>query len=175
MLTNENILRKAANVGLLVFDVDGVLTDGKLYCGADGAECKRFDVKDGHGIRLLLHHGIEVAVASARESVVVSERMAELGVAHVYQGCRDKAAVVAALSVRLDCDASRVAYMGDDLVDLPAMRRAGLALAPADAHREILERADWVSSHAGGAGAAREACDLLLRARHGRRAPDRPA
>ena len=169
---DASILRKAANVNLMVFDVDGVLTDGKLYCAAGGGELKRFDVKDGHGIRLLLHHGVEVAIASARESTVVSERMAELGVAHVYQGCRDKAAVIAALSVRLDVEAARVAYMGDDLVDLPAMRRVGLALAPADAHREILQCAAWVSSRAGGDGAAREACDLLLRARRECRAPD---
>ena len=162
---DENILRKAANVSLMVLDVDGVLTDGKLYCGAGGAEIKRFDVKDGHGIRLLLHHGVAVAVASARESVVVSERMAELGVEHVYQGCRDKAAVVAALAVHLDVEVARIAYMGDDLVDLPAMRRVGLALAPADAAGEILRCADWVASRAGGAGAVREACDLLLQAR----------
>ncbi len=168
---DEGILRKAANVHLMVFDVDGVLTDGKLYFGANGGEIKRFDVKDGHGVRLLLHHGVEVAVASARESAVVSARMGELGVAHVYQGCRDKAAVLAALLVRLSLDAPRAAYMGDDLVDLPAMRCAGLALAPADAHREVLPCADWVASRAGGCGAVREACDLLLQARRKYRAP----
>jgi len=161
----QNIPPRAAAIELIVFDVDGVLTDGRLCFGADGGEMKCFDVKDGHGICLLHEHGIRVAVASARDSAVVARRMAELGVTHLYQGCRDKAAVLDALLVRFNLAAEQTAFMGDDAIDLPAMARAGLALAPADAHREVLRRADWVAGAKGGRGAAREACDLLLAAR----------
>ena len=162
---DDEISRKAAAIELIVFDVDGVLTDGRLCFGADGGEIKCFNVKDGYGICLLHQYGIKVAVASARDSGIVAERMTELGVEHVYQGCRDKAAVLDALLVRFDLDAKQAAFMGDDAIDLPAMERAGLALAPADAHREVLRRADWTASLKAGRGAAREACDLLLDAR----------
>lgn len=161
----QNIPPGAAAIELIVFDVDGVLTDGRLCFDAAGGEIKCFDVKDGHGICLLHEHGIRVAVASARDSGIVARRMAELGVEHLYQGCRDKAAVLDALLVRFNLAAEQAAFMGDDAIDLPAMARAGLALAPADAHREVLRRADWVAEAKAGRGAAREACDLLLDAR----------
>lgn len=161
----QNILQRAAAIELIVFDVDGVLTDGRLCFDAAGGEIKCFDVKDGHGICLLHEHGIRVAVASARDSGIVARRMAELGVEHLYQNCRDKAAVLDALLVRFNLAAEQTAFMGDDAIDLPAMARAGLALAPADAHRDVLCRADWIAEAQGGRGAAREACDLLLDAR----------
>ena len=148
----------------MVFDVDGVLTDGRLIWTSEGAEARSFDVKDGTGIRLLLSHCIEVAVISARKSTIVANRMKDLGVEHVYQGCFDKKLVLDALIVMLDITMQQVAYMGDDFIDLPAMNSAGLALAPADAHETVRQQADWVTSANGGRGAARQACDLILKA-----------
>ena len=149
----------------MVFDVDGVLTDGRLIWTSEGGEARSFDVKDGTGIRLLLNHHIEVAVISARKSTIVANRMEDLGVEHVYQGCFDKKSVLDALIVMLDITLQQVAYMGDDFIDLPAMNSVGLALAPADAHETVRQQADWVTSANGGRGAARQACDLILKAR----------
>ena len=161
---NKEILDKASQIKLVAYDVDGVLTDGRLIYTNEGVEARCFNVKDGTGIRLLLDRDIEVAVISARNSTIVSNRMDDLGVKHVFQGCFDKVAVLNALAVMLDIDMQQVAYMGDDLIDLAAMKQAGLALAPADAHESAREQADWVSDANGGCGAAREVCDLIIKA-----------
>ncbi len=157
-----DIRDRAARVKLAVFDVDGVLTDGKLWYTADGREIKAFNALDGFGLKRLLTNGIEVAIITARVSHVVTERMAELGVAHVYQGQKDKRACLQQLLHALKLEAAQSAYTGDDLPDLAAMQMAGLSIAPANAHPWVRERAHWRTQLAGGNGAAREACDLIL-------------
>lgn len=159
-----DIKDRAARVKLAVFDVDGVLTDGKLAYAADGHEIKAFHVHDGLGFKRLLANGIEVAIITARMSLVVTERMAELGVAHVYQDQKDKRACLRQILDALKLEPSEVAYTGDDLPDLAAMSSVGLAVAVANAHPWVRERAHWRTRLAGGNGAAREVCDLLLAA-----------
>lgn len=159
-----DIRDRAARVRLAVFDVDGVLTDGKLIYAEDGHELKAFHVHDGLGLKRLLANRVEVAVITARMSMIVTERMAQLGVAHVYQGQDDKLACLEQILHALKLDADAVAYTGDDLPDLAAMQRAGLAIAVANAHPWVRERAHWRTRLGGGAGAAREVCDLILAA-----------
>ena len=162
---DKEIINKASLIKLVVFDVDGVLTDGRLIWTTKGSEARSFDVKDGTGIRLLIAHQIEVAVISARKSTIVTNRMKDLGVRHVFQGCLDKKSVLDALIVMLDITMRQVAYMGDDFIDLPAMNSAGLSFAPADAHEIVRQQTDWVTSAGGGRGAARQVCDFILRAK----------
>jgi 3-deoxy-D-manno-octulosonate 8-phosphate phosphatase (KDO 8-P phosphatase) len=158
-----------AKIELLILDVDGVLTDGRLYYGAKGEALKVFHVRDGHGIKLLLSAGIQVAAFSGRRSAAVAARMRELGVASVMQGCTDKVAALQRLSKRLKLNPLRCACIVDDTPDLGLMSAVGFAAAVADAHPVVLSAAHWVSRAAGGRGAVRELCDALLRARHGRR------
>lgn len=159
-----DIRERAARIRLAVFDVDGVLTDGTLWYAADGRELKAFHAHDGLGLKRLLANGIEVAVITARLSHVVTERMAELGVAHVYQDQKDKRACLAQLLQALGIVPAQVAYIGDDLPDLGAMQDVGLAVAVANAHPWVRERTHWRTRLAGGHGAAREVCDLILAA-----------
>jgi 3-deoxy-D-manno-octulosonate 8-phosphate phosphatase (KDO 8-P phosphatase) len=159
-----DIRERAARVKLAVFDVDGVLTDGKLWYTADGHELKAFHVHDGLGLKRLLANGVEVAVITARLSHVVAERMAELGVAHVYQDQKDKHACLEQLLSALALTPEEVAYTGDDLPDLAPMQIVGLSVAVANAHPWLRERAHWRTRLAGGRGAAREVCDLILAA-----------
>jgi 3-deoxy-D-manno-octulosonate 8-phosphate phosphatase (KDO 8-P phosphatase) len=157
--------RAAARIRLLVLDVDGVLTDGGLYYGPSGECAKRFHVQDGLAIVAAQRAGLTIAIVSGRTSESVVQRFAELGVAEVHQGVRDKRAVLTKLMTRMRLDRAQVAVMGDDLNDLPPMRKAGLALAPRNAAREVRQAAHWISRRAGGEGAVREALELLLRAR----------
>jgi len=159
-----DILQRAARIKLAVFDVDGVLTDGRLWYAADGSELKAFHAHDGAGMKRLTAAGIEIAVITARSSHVVSVRMAELGIIHVYQGRADKLACFEHLLKALQLDPADACYTGDDIVDLPPMQHAGLSIAPANAHPYVRERALWRTRLAGGNGAAREVCDLLLAA-----------
>ncbi|MBC6427628.1 MAG: hypothetical protein GDA55_00045 [Cellvibrionales bacterium] len=154
---------KFARVRGLVLDVDGVLTDGRLYYTGDGGESKAFHSRDGLGIKLLRRAGVAVAIISARSSPVVARRAAELGIAPVLQGCTDKLAGVREVGAVSGVGLERLAYMGDDLPDYCAMRAVGLALAPGDAHADILALADWTAMAGGGCGAVREACDAILR------------
>lgn len=165
MLPNDlpsDIRERAGRIRLAVFDVDGVLTDGKLWYTVEGHELKAFHVHDGLGLKRLLANGIEVAVITARISHVVTERMAELGVAHVYQDQADKRACLEQVLHALRLDAAQVAYTGDDLPDLCAMQIAGLSIAVANAHHFVRERAHWRTRLGGGCGAVREVSDLLL-------------
>jgi 3-deoxy-D-manno-octulosonate 8-phosphate phosphatase (KDO 8-P phosphatase) len=159
-----DILQRAACIRLAVFDVDGVLTDGRLWYAADGGEFKAFHAHDGAGMKRLARAGIEIAVITARVSHVVSVRMAELGIAHVHQGREDKLACFEQLLRTLDLAPAQACYTGDDVVDLPPMQLAGLSIAPANAHPLVLDRARWRTRLPGGGGAAREVCDLLLAA-----------
>lgn len=154
-----------ARLKLVCFDVDGVFTDGRLWFGADGEALKQFHVRDGHGVKQLLAAGVAVAVVSGRSSPIVSRRMAELGVPHVYQGCADKLPFVTALLKQLGVAPVDAAFMGDDEPDLAPMRSLGLGIAPADALPEVRKAARWVTKAGGGAGAVREACDGILAAR----------
>lgn len=158
-------MARAALVRIAVFDVDGVLTDGSLIYGERGEELKIFHVQDGLGLEMLRRSGCEVAILSARSSDVVARRMADLGILRVYQGMKDKRAGLLALLNESAYGKSDVAYTGDDLLDLPAMRESGLAIAVANAHPLVRERADWVTTNPGGGGAVREVCELILRAR----------
>jgi 3-deoxy-D-manno-octulosonate 8-phosphate phosphatase (KDO 8-P phosphatase) len=148
-----------------VLDVDGVLTDGGLHYGPSGEEAKRFHVQDGLAMVAAQRAGLTIAIISGRASAAVSRRMAELGITEVHQGVDDKAAVLDALMARLGLGFLDVAVMGDDLTDLPLMRRAGLALAPPNAVAETRKAAHWLSRRRGGDGAVRDAIELLLKAR----------
>jgi 3-deoxy-D-manno-octulosonate 8-phosphate phosphatase (KDO 8-P phosphatase) len=152
----------AAAVRLVVFDVDGVLTDGRIWLGSDGTEYKAFSVRDGVGVKALLAAGIEVAIISGRSSPAVNRRMDELGVRHVVQGCGDKAPALLGLMDELGIPAEQVAYLGDDTPDLPAMRIAALPAAVAEAPPGVRALALWTSSAPGGNGAVRQFCEFLL-------------
>jgi 3-deoxy-D-manno-octulosonate 8-phosphate phosphatase (KDO 8-P phosphatase) len=156
---------RAARIRLLVLDVDGVLTDGRLEYGAAGEETKRFFVQDGLALVAARRAGLSVAVISGRASAAVTRRLSELGISEVHQGIDDKLAALDALMDRVKVKPAEVAVMGDDLPDLALMRRAGLALAPADAAPEVRRSADWVARRPGGAGAVRDAVEMLLKAR----------
>jgi len=152
----------AAGIALLVLDVDGVMTDGRLWFGAEGELLKVFHVRDGFGIKRLRAADVEVAVISGRRSDAVARRMDELGVVHVAQGVEDKGAAIRELLASLGLDGRRAACLADDAPDLPMMRAVGLPAAVADAHPAVLAAARHVTSLPGGAGAVREFCDWLL-------------
>lgn len=159
-----DLQQRAQNIRLLVLDVDGVLTDGRIIYTDSGEELKFFHVRDGHGIRLLQQVGIEVALITGRHSQVVAHRAKNLEITRVYQGVRDKLAVLQALQRELALTDAEIAVVGDDLVDLGMMRRAGLAVAVADAPREVQEHAHWVTTNPGGRGAVRELAEFILKA-----------
>ena len=161
----KDILDKASRIRLLVFDVDGVLTDGSLYIGDDGQEYKAFHSRDGHGIKMLLGHGIEIAVITGRTSRVVEHRMKNLGITHVYQGKLEKLPAYRELIQTLGVTEEQTAYVGDDVVDLPVMRRVGLAIAVQDAHPLVRRHSHWQTPSPGGRGAARDVCELIMEAR----------
>ncbi len=161
----DALLPRLKALRLLSLDVDGVLTDGRLYFSAAGDEYKVFHVRDGQGIQRLQQGGVAVAFLSARESAAVSRRAEELGVSMVRQGCADKAAGLADFCRTLGCTLDCAAHMGDDLGDLAALAAAGFAAAPADAEAAVREASDWVAQCRGGRGAVRELCELILAAR----------
>jgi 3-deoxy-D-manno-octulosonate 8-phosphate phosphatase (KDO 8-P phosphatase) len=163
-----------AAIRLLVLDVDGVMTDGRLAYGADGEIGKTFHVRDGYGIKAARAAGIEVAIISGRESAAVQARCRELGIGHVYLGVEHKGEALAALLATLKLKPGQCACVGDDAPDLPLLRQAGLAVAVADAHPVALAAAHRRTRQAGGSGAVREVCDWLLAA-HAAKAASRPA
>lgn len=158
------ITEKARAVRLLVLDVDGVLTDGRLYFSEDGQELKTFDTQDGHGIKMLQQAGIQCAIITGRNTQLVARRAANLGIKHLLQGREDKGVALRALSQELTIPLDEIAYVGDDWPDLPAIRMAGLGVAVANAHQEVRRHADLVTTARGGRGAVREVCDLILEA-----------
>lgn len=160
----EQLQHRLAALKLVAFDVDGVLTDGRLYYGAEGEVLKVFHVRDGVGLKLLADQGIAVAVVSAKDSPMLARRIADLGVAHYFPGTRDKQACLAQLCQSLGVTAEQSAFVGDDMVDLTAMAWCGLGLAPADAYSVVQQRADLVLTSKGGEGVAREVADLILNA-----------
>jgi 3-deoxy-D-manno-octulosonate 8-phosphate phosphatase (KDO 8-P phosphatase) len=156
---------RARQLRCVIFDIDGVLTDGMLYLAPDGTELKAVSVRDGLGIKLLLRAGIEVAIISGRPSAAMQARFAGLGVRHIRLDVDDKEPAFDELLAKLGIQAQQCAVMGDDVPDVPLMRRAGLALTVADAHPAALAVAHWASRLNGGRGAVREACDLIVAAR----------
>jgi len=162
---SENAKAAAARVQLLVLDVDGVLTDGRLYYGNNGEELKAFNIKDGLGIKLLRDTGVKVAIITGRTSQIVKRRATELGIEDVIQGREDKGKALEELGAALGIGTQNCAYMGDDLPDLGAIKTAGLGLTVADACEEVREAADWCSVYNGGCGAVREACEYILDAK----------
>jgi 3-deoxy-D-manno-octulosonate 8-phosphate phosphatase (KDO 8-P phosphatase) len=156
--------QKIIDIQLIVFDVDGVLTDGSIIYGNTGNEFKRFNIRDGFGIRAARFSGIQVGVLTARSSEVVHRRMEELKIDHYFHGCKNKAEGIQAISERARVSLEQTAFMGDDILDLPAMKKVGYPMAVADAAIEVLETARFVSEAKGGRGAAREAVEHILRA-----------
>lgn len=153
------------NIKLVAFDVDGVFTDGRFYLSDEGVESKAFHTQDGFGIRRLLEAGIAVAVISGRHSGAVEKRMAELGVPHVIQACKDKVAAFDQIVADLDIDTDECAYVGDDFPDLPLLNHVGFAVAVANAVPALHEQCDYSTAAAGGSGAVREVCELILDAK----------
>lgn len=160
----QDLLDKASQIRLVIFDVDGVLTDGSLFLGDDGQEYKAFNTKDGHGMKMLQASGVEIGIITGRTSQVVALRMEGLGICHLYQGQREKLPAYEALKTELGLQDGQIAYVGDDVVDLPIMRRVGLAIAVKDAHHLVTRHAHWQTENGGGKGAAREVCELLMEA-----------
>ena len=154
----------AARVRLILFDVDGVLTDGTLLLHADGTESKVFDIKDGTGIVWAQRLGLTVGFLSARSSAATAQRATQLGITLVHQGVANKLDAYDQIADSLMLEDGEIAYMGDDILDLPVLARVGLATAPADAAADVLSRVHWVAKARGGAGAARELIELILRA-----------
>jgi len=158
------VLKKAKSIRLLLLDVDGVMTDGRVVFADSGEEVKAFDVKDGHGIRMLMRTGVSVALLTGRESRVVLHRARDLGIDMVYQGAKDKLSVFEGILREKGFKGEEVCYVGDDLVDMPVMKRAGLSISVADASEELKGSVDYVTSMPGGRGAVREVCELILKA-----------
>jgi 3-deoxy-D-manno-octulosonate 8-phosphate phosphatase (KDO 8-P phosphatase) len=161
----QDVLDKAKNIELVIFDVDGVMTDGSLFMGDDGQEYKAFNSLDGHGMRMLQEGGVNAAIITGRKSNVVEHRMNDLGITRVYQGYRDKIPAYEALLKDVDLEKGQIAYVGDDVVDLPIMTQVGFAIAVQSAHPYVKKHAHWITQSNGGRGAVRDVCELILEAK----------
>mgnify|MGYP006173434345 CR=1 FL=1 len=166
MLSESQLLEKARAIRLLVLDVDGVLTDGSLYYGAQGETLKVFNTLDGHGIKMLQRSGVRVAIITGRRGEAILSRAHDLGIEWIQQGREDKFVALKEMLAPAPIPLNEIACMGDDWPDLTVMTRVGLALTVANAHTEVKARAHWQSHNCGGRGAVREACDLLMRAQN---------
>lgn len=162
----ETAIKKAKPIRMAIFDVDGVLTDGKIYFTEEGGEYKAFHSQDGMGMKMLLKANIEIAIITARQSKLVSKRMAELGVKYVFQGQEDKSLAYREIKQKLGLDDYQIAYTGDDLNDLNLIRTSGLGIAVANASPIVQLHADWCTTRFGGAGAVREVCEFILSAKN---------
>jgi 3-deoxy-D-manno-octulosonate 8-phosphate phosphatase (KDO 8-P phosphatase) len=156
--------KRAKHLKLMIFDVDGVMTDGTLYYSERGEELKAFNIQDGHGVKMLRQHGVEVALITGRRSRAVELRAANLGITHVFQGTEDKRGAYAELLARLGLAAAQTGYMGDDLIDLPLITRCGFAATVAAAPAAVRSRSHYIARAAGGHGAVREVCEFILEA-----------
>lgn len=160
----QRVLSKAAAIKLLICDVDGVMTDGRLFFGDNGMEYKAFHSRDGLGIMMLQSSGIPLAIITARTSNVVTHRMKNLNIDFVFQGQLNKVKAFEQVCQQLDLKPEQVAYVGDDLVDMPVMKKVGLSIAVCDAHEHVKHFADWTTYQNGGHGAVRDVCELLMEA-----------
>jgi len=161
----QDLTDKARHIALVIFDVDGVLTNGSLFYGDDGQEYKAFNSKDGHGMRMLLDSGVQIGIITGRESEVVLLRMRNLGISHVLQGRREKLPAYEEMKQMTGMTDDKIAYVGDDVVDLPVMKRVALAVAVQDAHPLVKQHAHWQTPSNGGQGAARDLCELIMDAK----------
>ena len=159
---NAPVLALARPIKLVLFDVDGVLTDARLILGDDGQEYKAFNSKDGHGLKMLQRNGVAVGIITGRTSRVVEHRVRDLEIRHVYQGCKEKLPVYQRLITELGLSPAETAFVGDDVVDLPIMLQVGLAITVQDAHALVRRHAHWVTPSPGGHGAGREVCEMLM-------------
>ncbi len=157
-----NVARQAEQIKLVLFDVDGVLTDGRLFVDNNGEEYKAFNSRDGHGMKMLQRNGVAIGIITGRTSRIVEHRTRELGIQHVRQGCQEKLPAYEQLIQELALQPGQVAFVGDDLVDLPIMLRVGLAVAVQDAHALVKKHAHWITPNDGGRGAARDLCELIM-------------
>ncbi len=155
---------KAKKTKLLILDVDGVMTDNRLIYGEDGQEYKAFNTRDGHGMVLLQKSNVDIAIITGRKSLLVTKRMADLKVKHVHQGVPDKLPTFLKLVKDLGIELCEIAYIGDDILDLPILTRVGLAITPADGDSEVKSRVDYISQFKGGQGCVRETCEMIMRA-----------
>ncbi len=162
----QNIANKAQKIKLLILDVDGVMTNNMLIYSDDGLESKTFNTRDGHGMVLLQKSGIEIGIITGRKSQLVANRMQDLKVKHVYQGVPDKLPTFLKLVADLGLSLNEIAYIGDDILDLPILMRIGLAVTPANGDEEVKSRVDYISSYKGGEGCVREVCEIILRSQN---------
>jgi len=162
----QEIIEKASQIKLVIFDVDGVLTDGSLFLDNNGMEYKAFYSRDGLGMKMLQKTNVKIAIITGRSSEVVSHRMKSMGVEHVYQGQDDKLIAYEKIKSELQLSADEIAYVGDDIVDLPVMKKVGFAIAVQDAHPLVIKHAHWQTPHTGGRGAARDVCELVMEAQN---------
>ena len=162
----EELKNKINRISLLITDVDGVLTDGGIIMDHQGNESKMFNVRDGHGIKMLMRYGIGVALLTGRESPVVHHRARDLGISEVYQGIKNKGPFMVDYLARTGLSPTGIAYVGDDIVDIPVFALVGFSVAVADASPETRTAADYVTTERGGRGAVREVCDLILKAKN---------
>lgn len=160
----QEFFDRAKTVRLAIFDVDGIMTDGSLYLSDDGQEMKAFYSLDGHGLKMLRRSGVELALITGRTSKVVLHRAANLGISHIYQGIEEKAEAFHHLIEQLNTPPEQCAYMGDDVVDLPVLRRCGLAITVPDAPPLVKQHAHYVTKLTGGRGAVREVCEMIMQA-----------
>ncbi|WP_422989223.1 KdsC family phosphatase [Undibacterium sp. Ji50W] len=163
-MAKQTAAQNAGNIQLMIFDVDGILTDGSLHFGPEGEMMKTFNVLDGQGIKLLQQAGIATAIISARQSAIVSKRASDLGITHVRQGIHDKKSAFLQLITELGLSADVCGFIGDDIIDLPILTRCGFSASVPNAHAEVRQRVHYVTTASGGKGAAREVCDFILRA-----------
>lgn len=160
----KDIIEKAKKIKVVIFDVDGVLTDGSLFIGDDGQEYKAFNSQDGHGIKMLQKSGVAIAIITGRTSEVVKHRIRDLGIKYLYQGQSDKNTAFMALLATLGLTPDECAYVGDDVVDLPVMTQVGLAIAVLDSHPMVIKHAHWITTRGGGKGAGRDVCEMIMQA-----------
>lgn len=163
MVYSEKLIQKASKIKLLILDVDGVLTDNRLYYSNDGNELKTFYTRDGHGMVMLRKSGVDMAIITGRESQLVAKRAKDLKIAHLYQGVPDKLPSFQNLMNKLAISSDEVAYIGDDILDLPILMRVGLSITPTDGEEEVKSRVDYVSPHKGGNGVVREVCEMIMK------------
>lgn len=164
-ITERELLKIARNIKFLILDVDGVLTDGCIILDNEGNEFKSFHVRDGHGIKMLMRAGIKVALITGRYSKVVDRRAHELGITEVFQKCRDKRIAYSQLAEKYSLNDNEIAYIGDDIIDIPLLKRSGFPVVVADADDEVKAVAKMITKKVGGRGAVREVCDFLLKAK----------
>jgi 3-deoxy-D-manno-octulosonate 8-phosphate phosphatase (KDO 8-P phosphatase) len=160
----KNIKEKLKGIKLLILDVDGVMTDGRIIMDNDGREMKNFDVRDGHGVKIIQRYGIKVALLTGRESEIVKHRARDLEIKEVYQGALNKKDVFEKILQKHNLPATAVAFLGDDIVDIPVLRRVGFSAAVADAIDVVKKEVDYITEHRGGRGAVREICEMILQA-----------